>query len=76
MLRRYFNWLHGKWPSRQIESLPILDTNFETSQPGVFVVGVLTGVPLLKFAADSAARVVEHLTTRPRTQDSNTTSLS
>ncbi|MGB0648574.1 MAG: NAD(P)/FAD-dependent oxidoreductase, partial [Bradymonadia bacterium] len=70
MLRRYFNWLHGKWPARQIESLPVLDANFETSQPGLFVVGDLTGIPLLKFAADSAARVVDHISTRPRSSGS------
>ncbi|MFN0246670.1 MAG: FAD-dependent oxidoreductase [Kofleriaceae bacterium] len=56
MIRRYANWLHLRWPAGRVERLPSLcDEHGRTNVPGVFVVGDLTGTPLLKFALDSGA---------------------
>ena len=55
-LRRYLRWLHLRWPAGWVEKLPRIAADGTTAVPGVRVVGDLTGVPLLKFAADSGAR--------------------
>ncbi|MEE2788104.1 MAG: NAD(P)-binding domain-containing protein [Myxococcota bacterium] len=61
MLSRYAQWLHTGWPAGQIEKRPEVDEEGRTNVPGLFVVGDLTGVPLLKFAADSGVAVVERI---------------
>jgi NosR/NirI family transcriptional regulator, nitrous oxide reductase regulator len=58
-LHKYAHWLHGKWPAGVPEPLPEQQTDGSTTLPGVFIVGDLTGIPLLKFALDSGARVAE-----------------
>jgi NosR/NirI family nitrous oxide reductase transcriptional regulator len=60
-LTRYTRWLHTGWPSGKTERLPELREDGSTRVPGLYVVGDLRGVPLLKFAADSGARAVQHL---------------
>ncbi len=58
-LHTFFHWLHGQWPAGTPEKLPVVGKNGTTSIPGVFIVGDLTGVPLLKFAADSGAQAAQ-----------------
>jgi len=60
-LARYAHWLHGQWPAGTVENLPELDADGQTNVRGLYVVGDLAGVPLLKFAADSGTRAVRHL---------------
>jgi len=55
---RYVRWLHTRWPSGTVEPLPEVGPDGATRVPGVRVVGDLTGIPLLKLAADSGARAV------------------
>jgi len=57
-LKRYFHWLHGQWPAGHVEKLPETDEMGRTNTPGVYVVGDLKGVPLLKFSVDSGARAI------------------
>jgi len=57
-IRRYTRWLHTQWPAGHVERLPELQADLRTSLPGVYVVGDLTGIPLLKFSADTGARAV------------------
>ena len=52
------HWLHLQWPSGQVEPLPEVAADFSTNVPGLYIVGDLTGIPLLKFAIDSGTRVV------------------
>jgi NosR/NirI family nitrous oxide reductase transcriptional regulator len=52
----YTHWLHTRWPAGAPEPLPAADEHGRTSIPGVYIVGDLTGIPLLKFALDSGAR--------------------
>lgn len=60
-LRRYARWLHLEWPASVVEPLPEVDAEGRTAIPGVWVVGDLRGIPLLKFALDSGARAVERI---------------
>ncbi|MGE0430789.1 MAG: NAD(P)-binding domain-containing protein [Planctomycetota bacterium] len=58
MLRRFARWLHTGWPAGTVEKLPRVNADGSTAVPGLFVVGDLTGVPLLKFAAETGAKAV------------------
>jgi NosR/NirI family nitrous oxide reductase transcriptional regulator len=62
VLRKYFNWLQKDVPRGDVEKYPELDKNGETSVKGIFVMGDLTGIPLLKLAAESGAKLVKYLT--------------
>ena len=68
-LSRYAYWLHLKWPAGKVERLPRVDDTGRTSLAGVFVVGDLAGVPLLKFALDTGAaaagRIADELKSAP-----------
>lgn len=61
----WYRWLHGRWPAGKPEPLPAVAADGSTRVPGLFVAGDLTGVPLLKFAADSGARIVEGFAADP-----------
>ena len=61
ILRRYANWLHLGWPGGSVEKLPHVREDGTTNVPGVYIVGDLTGIPLLKFSSDSGARAIEHI---------------
>ncbi len=58
MLGRYMRWLHTAWPAGTVERLPESGEDGATAVPGVRIVGDLTGIPLLKFSADTGARAV------------------
>ncbi len=57
-IARYTRWLHTMWPAGTVEKLPKVNEDFSTNVPGLYVVGDLTGIPLLKFSSDSGARAV------------------
>ena len=59
LLTRYQEWLHGKWPSNQVEKLPVMDERGQSNLAGVYIAGDLSGIPLLKLAVDSGARIVQ-----------------
>ncbi len=61
MIARYYNWLHGHWPAGKVEKLPVADEHGQTNVHGLYVVGDLTGIPLLKFSADTGTRAVAHI---------------
>lgn len=58
---KYFNWLQKDNPRNIVESYPEIDEQKETSVQGVYIVGDLTGIPLLKLAADGGAKIVKQL---------------
>lgn len=64
-LTRYSRWLHLRWPAGGVEHLPETRPDGSTRVPGLYVVGDLTGVPLLKFALDSGARAVRTIISDP-----------
>lgn len=55
----YTKWLHTGWPAGTVEKMPEVGAEGTTAVPGVRVVGDLTGIPLLKFSADTGARAVQ-----------------
>ncbi|MCA9538579.1 MAG: NAD(P)-binding domain-containing protein [Myxococcales bacterium] len=65
LLARYARWLHTGWPAGTVEKLPVVAEDGSTNVPGVYVVGDLTGIPLLKFSADSGARAVQRIAADP-----------
>ena len=64
-LRRYVRWLHLQWPAGTVEKLPEARPDGSTGVSGLYVVGDLTGVPLLKFSSDSGARAVQTIAADP-----------
>ena len=58
---RYARWLHCRWPAGVVEKLPQVDENGQSSVPGIYIVGDLTGIPLLKFSSNSGALAVRQL---------------
>jgi NosR/NirI family transcriptional regulator, nitrous oxide reductase regulator len=65
IIQRYTHWLHTKWPAGLVEKLPESGEGGITSIPGVRIVGDLTGIPLLKFSADTGARAVQAMVAEP-----------
>ena len=65
VLRKYAQWLHLRWPAGVVEKLPLVGAHGRTNIPGLYIVGDLTGIPLLKFSSDSGARAVEHILADP-----------
>lgn len=61
LLRRYADWLHMQWPDGDVSRLPRVDEHYQTNVDGVYVVGDLAGVPLLKFSLDSGTKAVRHI---------------
>lgn len=61
LITQYTKWLHTQWPAGVVEKLPEVNSNYSTNIPGLYVVGDLTGIPLLKFSSDSGARALESI---------------
>ena len=64
-IQSYYHWLHGKWPAGLVEKLPVLQATGRCNVPGVYVVGDLTGVPLLKFSSDTGAKSIKDICSDP-----------
>jgi NosR/NirI family nitrous oxide reductase transcriptional regulator len=64
-LAGYARWLHTRWPAGTVEPLPEVRDDGSTAVAGLYIAGDLTGIPLLKFAADSGARVVKTILADP-----------
>ncbi len=60
-LSRYAKWLHTQWPAGTVEKLPRVNEDGSTNVPGLYIVGDLSGIPLLKFSSDTGARAVQTL---------------
>jgi NosR/NirI family transcriptional regulator, nitrous oxide reductase regulator len=57
----YFSWLQKDNPVGMPDVLPLLHNRFETTVHGLFCIGDLTGVPLIKPASESGYEAVDHL---------------
>ena len=64
LVKKYANWLHLQWPDGEVEKLPRVDDRYRTNVDGVYVVGDLAGVPLLKFSLDSGVKAVRDIVDR------------
>ena len=58
IIQNYYHWLHGQWSDRKIEKQPLVNADGTTNIKGTYVVGDLTGVPLLKFSVDTGTKAV------------------
>ena len=58
IISKYFNWLQKDAPAGEVERYPEINENGETSVKGIYIVGDLTGIPLLKLAAESGKKVI------------------
>jgi len=67
-LARYVEWLHLRWPAGTVEKLPKVESDGSTNVPGIYVVGDLTGIPLLKFSSETGARAVARIAEDPAFQ--------
>ncbi len=65
LIQHYIRWLHTGWPAGRVEKLPEVQPDGSTNVPGLYITGDLTGIPLLKFAADSGTRVIRTLLRDP-----------
>lgn len=61
----YTHWLHTRWPAGTVEKLPVVQPDGSTNVPGFYIVGDLTGIPLLKFSADTGTRAVMTINNDP-----------
>ncbi len=59
------SWLHTHWPAGHVERLPQANEDGSTNVPGLYVVGDITGIPLLKFSSDTGARAVQTIVNDP-----------
>ncbi len=44
---------------------PVVDANFETNVPGLYVIGDLSGAPVVKLAMEHGVKVAEHIAAKP-----------
>ncbi len=58
ILKQYYHWLHGQWPSGEVEQLPEVGVDGMTNVKGVRIVGDLSGVPLLKFSSETGTQAI------------------
>ncbi len=61
LISKYFNWLQKDVPTGEVEKYPQIDEHGETSVKGIYIVGDLTGIPLLKLAAESGTKLIKYL---------------
>jgi len=59
MLKKYFNWLQKDNPAGEVEKYPEIDKYGETSVKGVFIIGDLTGIPLLRLASETGKKIID-----------------
>ncbi len=58
IISKYFNWLQKDAPTGEVERYPEIDDNGETSVKGIYIIGDLTGIPLLKLASESGKKII------------------
>lgn len=61
ILSNYFNWLQKDNPTGKPNQFPELTNDYETSVQGIYCIGDLTGIPLIKLAAESGYKVIRNI---------------
>jgi len=69
----YFDWLQKDNPTGTVDRLPELHDSYETNIPGMYCVGDLRGIPLIKLAAESGHELLGHLEADERFQQQRKT---
>ncbi len=57
--KKWFDWLQKDNPTGDIVFYPELNADGESSLKGVYIIGDLTGIPLLKFATNGGLKMVK-----------------
>ncbi len=57
----YFDWLQKDNPTGEVDKLPELKNKFDTSVDGIYCVGDLTGIPLIKLATETGHELMNRL---------------
>ncbi|MCP5053111.1 MAG: NAD(P)-binding domain-containing protein [bacterium] len=70
MFKKYFDWLQKDVPTGEVERYPEIDATGETSVKGIYVVGDLTGIPLLKLAAENGSEMITRFQEDSKYQES------
>lgn len=57
----YFDWLQKGVPTGEVVRYPVIGPNFQSQVEGLYIVGDLSGLPLLKFAAKQGFEVIARI---------------
>ncbi|HEY7995679.1 MAG TPA: cyclic nucleotide-binding domain-containing protein, partial [Steroidobacteraceae bacterium] len=63
--RRFIEPIGVRYVAEGADALPELSARYETSVPGLFMIGALAGYPLIKQAMNQGYEVIEHLSGHP-----------
>jgi thioredoxin reductase len=63
----------GTGESDQALEIPLLDKTFQSSIPGIYIIGELRGLPLIRNAVNQATTAVRSIKPRPRNTHDNST---
>ncbi|TGL57670.1 NAD(P)-binding domain-containing protein [Leptospira sarikeiensis] len=63
---RYFDWLNNGAPKGEAEKYPEINPELESSVPGIFIAGDLTGIPLLKYSVQSGVSAIRTISQKTR----------
>jgi len=63
--RRFIEPIGVRYVAGDPDALPELSTRYETSVPGLHIIGALAGYPLIKQALNQGYEVIEHLSGHP-----------
>jgi len=63
IISSYFSWLQKGNQTGEVERYPEVNSNGETSVKGIYIIGDLTGIPLLKLAAENGKKIIDFLIT-------------
>ena len=63
--REFIESIGVRFTDSRPDALPELSPRYETTEPGVFVIGALAGSPLIKQAMNQGYEVIEHLSGNP-----------
>ncbi|GBF38453.1 NAD(P)-binding domain-containing protein [Leptospira johnsonii] len=58
---KYFDWLNNNAPQGEAEKYPETNSEFESSVPGIYISGDLTGIPLLKYSVQSGVFAIRSI---------------
>ena len=72
MLAKIQRWLEGIFETGNMPTRrPLVDAHHESSVPGLYVVGDLTGAPVIKYAMAQGYEVIEHIAQQPDARANN-----
>ncbi len=75
LIKQYTKWLHTRWPAGHVEKLPLCHEDGSTNVAGLYIVGDITGIPLLKFSSHTGARAVQTIVADPSFQKRDVSAL-